>query len=671
MILSEFKRSVTEIKGIGASKKAILEKTGIRTVADLLLWFPRRWEDRTQQIPFSAVITKGTATTTAKVMSHQYFFANNKRVLKVIVTDSTGVAELVCFGRNFLERQLPVGATILITGIFERRFTSLQSSQFQFEDINKGDIQSAFNRILPIYPLSSNLTQAFFRKIIYNALLAFGKTIDDDLPSVIRKEYDLLHIQETLSFLHLPPSQESLDQAIISLKFRELYHFYEQANRQKMERLSISLPTLAKDTTLQNKYIESLPYTLTPDQIQVITEINDDLFKPHPMGRLLQGDVGSGKTVVATASALPIISNKKQVAFLVPTELLASQHAEKLAKELIPLGLRIALLTGSLSAAARRPLLTALKEGEIDLIIGTHALFTSTVQFHDLGLVIIDEQHKFGVNQREAMRSKGYHPHTLLLSATPIPRTLAQTLYADLGISEIQSRPSGRLPIKTHLAYQKNREKVFEQVIAQLEKGHQAYFVYPRIAKDDDLVDVDSDIFESSSEEIILDASESFKNFSKTHFSKYKTALLHSESPEDEKETTMKDFNSGKIDILFATTIIEVGIDNPNATIILVENANRFGLAQLHQLRGRVGRGSSQSYCFLVYPETISEEGGKRLMALKNSNDGFFIAQEDLKIRGPGELLGSRQSGQFPLQLANPLEDKTLLEKVLSALDLN
>jgi ATP-dependent DNA helicase RecG len=400
-------------------------------------------------------------------------------------------------------------------------------------------------------------------------------------------------------------------------------------------------------TILQQQLIQRLPFTLTADQDHVLEEINQDLQQPVVMTRLLQGDVGSGKTLVAFLAALPCIEAGHQVAFMAPTELLAQQHAENAAIFLEPLGIRIAILTGTLRSEQRGLLLDSLARGEIDIAMGTHALFSSDVTFHSLGLVIVDEQHRFGVVQRLSLVEKGDLPDLLLMTATPIPRTMALTVFGDLDISTIKTLPPGRKPVETHLAREGNEEKVYRWIEKEIRKGRQAYFVYPLIRQSDKME--------------LKNAEDMFHDLDTNIFPEFSLGLIHSQLPEQEKEETMGKFVSGSLDILVSTSVVEVGVDVPNATCMVIEHAERFGLAALHQLRGRVGRSSYQSYAFLVFSESLTETGKKRLMVMKECNDGFVIAEEDLKMRGPGEITGTRQSGDYGFRIADPAADETIL----------
>jgi ATP-dependent DNA helicase RecG len=408
-----------------------------------------------------------------------------------------------------------------------------------------------------------------------------------------------------------------------------------------------------KLSPLQERLIERLSFSLTKGQIDAVIEINRDMKSNVPMARLLQGDVGSGKTLVSFLAALYVVEKNSQAAIMAPTELLALQHAQNAARILEPLGIRIAFLTGNIKAKGRKELLKNLLTGEIDIVVGTHALFSKDVEYKNLKLVVIDEQHRFGVTQRSLIMSKGESPNLLMMSATPIPRTLALTVFGDMDVSVIKDMPPGRLPVKTHLAKMSNEKKVYDFVRDKLEEGKQAYFVYPLI----------HDSNQRSGEDI-KDAVSMAERLSKEIFPKYKTALIHSKISEDEKKQTMDDFRKGEIQILAATSVVEVGVDVPNAVCMVIEHAERFGLSALHQLRGRVGRGKDQSYCFLVYADEYTDDAKTRLIVMLQNSDGFVIAEEDLKMRGPGHFAGTEQSGYLILGIADPIRDIEALQHV-------
>ncbi|HDQ14713.1 MAG TPA: ATP-dependent DNA helicase RecG [Sediminispirochaeta sp.] len=646
MLLGELDHSVSQLKGIGPQSASQLAGLGIISVADLLLHRPRDYEDRSTTVPLRDW-TKAPVNTVVEVVAHDFFGHRRGRTLKVYVQDETGTATLLCFNRNFLQNVLKVGEKFRLYGNFTYRYGELQSSSFETEKLFEQS--SSFGRILPIYPLTGKLNQGLMRRAVRDALRRYGRYVDSELPESLRRHFGYLPKSEAIRQVHFPDSFEQLDLALQGLSFEELLYFQIVVARRAYRRDESRRAPQLLPYRLQRRCIEALPFKLTADQKQVIEEIKKDLDGPHPMGRLLQGDVGSGKTLTALLSALPVIEAGYQVAFLAPTELLAKQHAERAAGFLEQLGVRLAFLSGHVKNAVRAPLLTALAEGRVDLIIGTHALFTEDVRFQNLRYVIIDEQHKFGVEQRGRLIEKGRNPDLLLMTATPIPRTLTLTFFGDLQVSSIRSMPPGRKPVVTHLARQDNEEKVYRAVRKELERGHQAYFVYPRISGD--------------GESDLKDAETMALRLRETIFSDFSLALIHSKRPEEEKERIMHDFAQGKIQVLVSTSVVEVGVDVANATCMVVEQAERFGLAALHQLRGRVGRSSLQSYVFLVYSRELSEEGKRRLMVMKRSSDGFEISEEDLKLRGPGELGGTRQSGSLGLRFTDLNDDLELLQR--------
>lgn len=646
MLLGQINHSVTSLKGIGPGTARHLSGLGIVSVKDLLLHLPRDYEDRSSTVPLSSW-NSGPVNTVVEVLAHDFIGYGRRRTLKVYVKDPTGTAALVCFNRNFLQNVLKVGEKFHLYGRFFYKYGELQSTAFEADPYPSSE--GKFGSILPVYPLAGNLNQGILRRSVREALERYGRYIDEELPAGLRDHYRYLPKQEALAQLHFPDSFDQLKQARTTLAYEELLYFQLLVARRTQTRRETRRAPETLPLELQRKCIGELPFALTPDQKTVLREIIIDLNGPNPMGRLLQGDVGVGKTLVAFLAALPVIEAGHQAAFLAPTELLAQQHAEKAAQFLAPLGVRIAFLTGTVDRSARQPLLEALRRGEIDLIVGTHALLTEEVVFKDLRFVIIDEQHKFGVEQRGQLVEKGTAPDLLLMTATPIPRTLTLTFFGDFSVSTIRSRPSGRLPVITHLARQGNEEKVYAAVRKEIERGHQAYFVYPRI--------------ERSGKSKLKDTEGMAEHLRTDVFPEFSLAMIHSRVPPEEKTRRMQAFSEGKIDILVSTSVVEVGVDVANATCMVIEHAERFGLAALHQLRGRVGRGSLQSYAFLVYSEELSEEGKQRLMVMKKTSDGFEISEEDLMLRGPGEMTGTRQSGFMHLTFADLTGDLTLLDQ--------
>ena len=664
MYLRELKQPITKLRGVGPALAANLARLGINTLPDLLYHYPRDWEDRSRPLPLKDW-NKGRVCTEISVLAQDWFGFGRTKTLKVYVEDESARACLVCFNRPFLQRLLIPGARFRLFGTFYHRYGDIQSTAFEVEPISAGP---GLNPILPIYPLRAGLNQNNLRKLMHQALKQLDSPedklfIEDELPEGIIKRDGLLNKPDALRVIHFPASLEELKRAKRTLIYEELFYLEIMVGRRAMERKNlfrksgsaggsgqpkqgdISQGNLAQGdlAPMQLSLLERLPFSLTPGQKAAVHEINRDMEGPFAMARLLQGDVGSGKTLVSFLAILKAVEKGGQAALMAPTELLAQQHAENAARLLEPLGLRIAFLTGNLKAAGRTRLLKALASGEIDLVAGTHALFSRDVLYNKLHLVVIDEQHRFGVLQRQAIMTKGESPDLLLMSATPIPRSLALTVFGDLDVTSIKDKPLGRKPIKTHLARESNAAKVYDYVRRELEMGHQAYFVYPLI--------------EGGDEEELKDAVSMAERLAREVFPGFPLGLLHSKVGEEKKRQIMESFRQGETKILAATSAVEVGVDVPNATCMVIEYAERFGLAALHQLRGRVGRGEAQSYCFLVYADNLSEDGKIRLKVMLENSDGFLIAEEDLKLRGPGQIAGTEQSGYLKLGLADPVRD--------------
>ncbi|HHU36855.1 MAG TPA: ATP-dependent DNA helicase RecG [Treponema sp.] len=685
MFIREINIPVSTIKGVGPATLKPLTALGISTVGDLFAHWPRDWEDRTKFHTLADFDKHGKINIAATVVSQEWFGYGKMRTLKILIRDATEMtAELVCFNRPFMEKQFPVDSLINVYGSFRYAYGSLQSSAFEIE--HKNDSSA---RVLPVYSLSAGISQTQIRKIISIALREYGRGIDSEVPEKVRTENDIPAKQELLHSMHAPATMAEAQAALQALIFEELFIFEYAIGQRSLERrgrlpqtelpeitaiaqsdveaqhpaTAAQHPTTAAQhpaTLLQLRLLDRLPFPLTPDQKIVLGEINADLASPAGMARLLQGDVGSGKTLIAFLAAVGICESGGQTAILAPTELLARQHAETAARLLEPTGMRIAFLSGNVKASGRARLLERLLNGEIDLVIGTHALFSANVRYSNLRLVVIDEQQRFGVLQRSAIIDKGResnaegkNPHLLMMSATPIPRTLALSVFGDLDVSVIRTMPPGRKPVITHLAVQGNEGKVHDFVRRELAAGNQAYFVYPLIDPSD-TTDLTS-------------ATDMFKKLSETVFPGTACALIHSRIPEDTQRSIMEAFRDQRIQILVATSVVEVGVDVPTATCMVIEHAERFGLSALHQLRGRVGRGSKQSYCFLVYAKNLTETGKARLRVLHETNDGFIIAEEDLKLRGPGDITGIQQSGYMAFILADPIRDYDLLVQARKA----
>ena len=702
MKVSDIKTPVSSIAGIGPQLTKTLAKVNIFTVGDLLQYFPRDYEDRTQKVTFREQAQHyGKVHTVAQITGHEWFGYGKMKTLKILVNDGTGSAELICFNRAFLEKSLIPGTLITVTGKFEVKYNKLQSTSFEavkmevpeelqnhIKEYRFDAIQPVDCGVIPIYPLTEGLTQKAVTKAIGNALQQYAHGIEDELPAELIQKRGLMKKQDALRLIHQPQSIAQAQEARNTLAYEELYHFQYIIAERAYKRKGLTAKITLRDTIpeaefadslspLQIDFLNSLPFPLTEDQRKVIFEMDEEIDRsykerervlnqldrgmPPPttptfsMARLLQGDVGSGKTLVSLFLCLRIISWKGQCAFMAPTEILARQHAETTAKLLAPLGVRTAFLTGNLRAKGRTQLLRALKDGEIDIVVGTHALFSAQTEYKDLQLTVIDEQHRFGVQQRQALIDKGRHsvagftfePNLLMMSATPIPQSLALSLFGDLDISTIHTKPAGRKEITTYLVKEGNEMNAYEAVRKELQKGRQAYFVYPAI----------------DSDENIKSAERAFAHLRDHIYPQYKCALLHSKVEEEEQVSILHAFRDGSIQVLAATTVIEVGVDVPNATCMVIEQADRFGMAQLHQLRGRVGRGDEQSFCFLIYSKDITETGIERMKALRQSTDGFFIAEQDLKTRGPGELNGTVQAGELGFRIADLSRDMEIMQQ--------
>ena len=654
MFLRELNDSVSTLRGVGKAYQTTLAAAGIHTVAQLVMHIPRAYEDRINRIPFDSIEDDGIANTVVKIVDHEYFGFGSKRTLKIHVEDETGSGSLICFGRNFLSRVLVPGRDFYLYGQFTDKFGELQSTAFETEPFSQSP--KLFCKVLPIYQLTGQLTQNFFRKTIAQILDRYGDQLEDELPGYVIDAHNLIRKKHAIRRIHFPSTVDQGADARRSLAFEELYHLQLAIKRRALKAKAGGREKRTLTGEWTERIIDRLPYKLTEDQRKVLREIHDDLERDTPMTRLLQGDVGCGKTIVALLSAVLLIERGYQVAIMAPTELLGRQHADSAAQVLEPAGISVGLLSGAVGSEARKHLLRAIADGAVQLVVGTHALFSADVHYNRLGMVIVDEQHRFGVLQRIALLQKAsggsstpayQNPDLLLMTATPIPRSLALTVFGDLDISTIRGLPPGRKPISTHLAKMGNEAKVYDWVRREVKKGHQAYFVYPLIEQSDKLD--------------LKDAESMVNHLKKGIFPDFTLSLIHSRLPEEEKREAMSRFQKGEIQILVATSVVEVGVNVPNATCMVVEHAERFGLSALHQLRGRVGRAEYESYAFLVYSDELGEEAKDRLMAMKNNNDGFAIAEKDLSIRGPGELTGVQQSGRFRLDVADIVGDTELL----------
>lgn len=644
MVPAELTESVQSLPGVGPRRAGLFRRIGVNTVADLLYLLPLRYEDRSTVRTLIEAVQNEEGLVQARVVAHDHFPQGPKKVLKIRIADESGTAELVCFGRNFLSRNFPVGSNILVFGRFTYRYGEIQSSAF---DARKIDGEARPEGFVPIYPLTEGLNQGAVRNAVTGAMNMYVSLLTDPLPEEIRSAEELPPLGDALQCIHHPRRQEEIEPALQRLRFEELFYYQLAITRRALAvRRETRRARPPRTRNLLEAVRNALPFTLTEDQETVLQEITNDLEKPWPMNRLLHGDVGSGKTLVALLAAVYAVEREEQAALMVPTELLARQHAWNASQILAPAGITVALVLGGIRAPVKHALTEAVSEGAVDLVIGTHALFSRDMEYANLGLVIIDEQHRFGVDQREAIISRGHAPDLLLMSATPIPRSLALTAFGESEISAITSLPPGRKAVETHLARMGNERRVYEFVARELDAGRQAYFVYPAID-------------EGSVRD--LRSATRMAEFLERRFPDHTVGLVHSRMDADERAATMRRFKDGEVHVLVATSVVEVGVDVPNATCMVIEHAELFGLAALHQLRGRVGRGQAQAYCILVYQDPLTVDAKERLRVLYLSHDGFFIAEEDLRIRGPGDLLGTRQAGFLPLRIADIRRDMDLM----------
>lgn len=656
MKLGSLNQSIRELPGVGPKAQEAYKALGIQTIADLITFSPKGYEDRSKRVCIGRQIDSQMMTNTIVKCVGKSLFGKGLKSVKAIVEDTeNGVrGELLGFNRPFLDRMLYQGSYyhLYANAMPSDGRGRIQFSQFEIQYVEDQFLQNedmyVNAGILPCYSLAAGLTQKIIRRDIKNAL-ARVDYIDNKLPQYILDKYKLLDYDTALRKMHMPHSDEDIIQSRRTLAFTEVFYLQLTSMRKPVKNARRRVDP--KIYNIEKSFIESLNFELTPDQVKVLEEIRKDMSTGEGMNRLLQGDVGSGKTLVAWISALHAIAEGSQVAFMAPTELLARQHAMGAARLLENTGIRIAFLNGEVHGKSRDLLLTELKKGNIDLLIGTHALFSKDVEFKNLGYVIVDEQHRFGVEQRNALFAKGENPDILLMTATPIPRTLALTIYGNLNVSTIKTMPIGRLPVKTYLVGPDSREKMYRAIGVELERGHQAYFVYPRIEASED----------EDERKSLRDVETMYDYLANKEYSNFKGALIHSKIDEELKIKILEDFANHKLDFLVSTSVVEVGIDVPNATCMAVEHAETFGLSALHQLRGRVGRSTLQSWCFLTYETNITEDGKKRLSVLHRTNDGFEIAEEDLKIRGPGEITGLKQSGFINLRYASLDKDISMM----------
>jgi ATP-dependent DNA helicase RecG len=646
------------LKGVGPRKAADLTRAGLVTVEDLLYRLPFRYEDRSRMQPIASLRAGAKAAVMGEIKSAHLAVTRRRgfKIFHAIVGDESGAIRCTWMNQAFLADILKPHLPVIIFGDVKLDSTGIHFMNPEYELVSDDLSSVRTGRVVPFYEKTGMVTPNMQRRLVRQALDQLPEGVVDVLPAELRARLDLVPRRQAVEESHFPPNDASVDTlnafrspAQRRLIFEEFF-LYQIGHAWRRHASSAELKPYVPivDDRIRASAVAVLPFKLTPGQRAAIKEIVDDMIAREPMHRLLQGDVGAGKTIVALLAAIVAMENGLQVAFMAPTEILAAQHYGNIAKLLASSRFRVDLLTGSTPGLQKHTILANIERGSTHLVVGTHALVQEQVTFHKLGLVVIDEQHRFGVAQRAALRAKGMRPDVLLMTATPIPRTLALTDYSELDVSKIPDLPPGRRPVKTLVKPESRRDEIYDLIRQELDAGRQAYIIYPLVAE---------------SEKIDLkSATEMADHLQAEVFPAYRVALLHGKMKQDPKDHVMHSFAAGRINLLVSTTVVEVGVDVPNASVMVVEHAERFGLSQLHQLRGRVGRGSWESYCILLYQAPWTDDARERLKAMSSTSDGFAIAERDLELRGPGDFFGTRQSGVPALRTGDLVRDRDIME---------